>query len=92
MLAGPAALSSAILLHNEAANLAQRVALYVCIVLVCAASYVILRLSARSAHWLSPIAMSITTRIMGLLLAAVAMQFMLNAFKQLNPAWLPGLS
>ena len=27
---------------------------------------------------------------MGLLLAAVAMQFMLNALRQLNPAWLPG--
>jgi small neutral amino acid transporter SnatA (MarC family) len=31
--------------------------------------------------------MSITVRIMGLLLAAVAMQFMLNALRQLNPAW-----
>ena len=33
--------------------------------------------------------MSITARIMGLLLAAVAIQFMLNAIRQLNPAWLP---
>ena len=51
--------------------------------------HLILRISARSARWLSPIAMSITARIMGLLLAAVAMQFMLNAVKQLNPAWFP---
>jgi small neutral amino acid transporter SnatA (MarC family) len=35
------------------------------------------------------LAMSITARIMGLLLAAVAMQFMLNAVRQLNPAWFP---
>ena len=90
MLAGLGAISSAILLHNQAANVAQRVGLYACIVGVCAASYIILRISARSAHWLSPIAMSITTRIMGLLLAAVAMQFMLNALRQLNPAWFPG--
>jgi len=27
---------------------------------------------------------------MGLLLAAVAMQFALNALRQLNPAWFPG--
>jgi multiple antibiotic resistance protein len=89
MLAGPGAISTAILLNNQAANVAQRIALYVCIVGVCAASYLILRISARSARWLSPIAMSITARIMGLLLAAVAMQFMLNAVRQLNPAWFP---
>ena len=89
MLAGPGAISTAILLHNQAGNLAQRVALYLCIVGVCAGSYVILRISARSARWMSPIAMSIATRIMGLLLAAVAMQFMLNAVRQLNPNWFP---
>ena len=87
MLAGPGAISTAVLLQNQAAGLGQRVALYLCIGAVCLASYVILRISARSARWLSPIAMSITVRIMGLLLAAVAMQFMLNALRQLNPAW-----
>ena len=89
MLAGPGAISTAVLLQNQAASLGQRVALYFCIGAVCLASYVILRISARSARWLSPIAMSITVRIMGLLLAAVAMQFMLNALRQLNPAWFP---
>ena len=89
MLAGPGAISTAVLLHNQAANLGQRVALYLCIAGVCFVSYLILRLSARGARWLSPIAMSITTRIMGLLLAAVAIQFMLNAVRQLNPAWFP---
>ena len=81
MLAGPGAISTAVLLQNQAASLGQRVALYLCIGAVCLASYVILRISARSARWLSPIAMSITVRIMGLLLAAVAIQFMLNAIK-----------
>ena len=89
MLAGPGAISTAVMLHNQAANLGQRVALYLCIAGVCAASYLILRLSARSARWLSPIAMSITARIMGLLLAAVAVQFMVNAVRALNPAWFP---
>jgi multiple antibiotic resistance protein len=41
----------------------------------------ILRVSARSARWLNPIMMNIAIRIMGLLLAAVAVQFMLNAIK-----------
>ncbi|MGO8928476.1 MAG: MarC family protein [Limisphaerales bacterium] len=89
MLAGPGAISTAVLLHNQAANLAQRVALYLCILAVSLASYLILRISARGARWLSPIAMNITARIMGLLLAAVAIQFMLNAVRQLNPALFP---
>jgi multiple antibiotic resistance protein len=89
MLAGPGAISTAIMLHNQAANLAQRVALYLCIVAVSVASYLVLRISARGARWLSPIAMNITVRIMGLLLAAVAIQFMLKALHQVNPALFP---
>ena len=90
MLAGPGAISTAILLHKQAATVAQRVALYLCIIAVALASYLILRLSARGARWLSPIAMKITVRIMGLLLAAVAVQFMLNAVRELKPDWLTG--
>ncbi len=89
MLAGPGAISTAIVLHSQADNLGQRVALYVCILAVCFGCYVILRLSARGAQWLSPIALSITTRIMGLLLSAVAIQFMLNAVHQLKGEWFP---
>jgi len=89
MLAGPGAISTAVLLHNQATNLGQRAALYFCILAVMLASYLILRISAHGARWLSPIAMSITTRIMGLLLAAVAIQFMLRAVRLLNPAWIP---
>ena len=89
MLAGPGAISTAILLQNQAANLGQRAALYGCILAVALASYLILRISARGARWLSPIAMNITVRIMGLLLAAVAIQFALNALKQLKVEWFP---
>jgi MarC family membrane protein len=87
MLAGPGAISTAILLQNQAADLAQRIALYGCILVVCVACYVILRISARGAQWLSPIAMNVTVRIMGLLLCAVAIQFMLNAIKQIKGDW-----
>jgi len=83
MLAGPGAISTAILLHQQATNTGQTIALYVCILAVSLASYVILHLSANGARWLSPIAMNITVRIMGLLLAAVAIQFALNAAKEL---------
>jgi multiple antibiotic resistance protein len=88
MLAGPGAISTAVLLQNQANGVTQRLALYGCIVVVCVGSYVVLRLSARGAKWLSPIAMNITVRVMGLLLAAVAIQFMLNAIKELRPDWI----
>jgi multiple antibiotic resistance protein len=81
MLAGPGAISTTILLQNEAKDIPQHLALYGCIVAVAFVSYLILRISARSTRWLTPIVMSIAIRVMGLLLAAVAVQFMLNAIK-----------
>src|SRR5436190_24283492 len=44
MLAGPGAISTAILLHNQAANVAQRIALYCCILGVSLACYVVFRI------------------------------------------------
>jgi multiple antibiotic resistance protein len=87
MLAGPGAISTAILLQAQAKNIFQSAALFGCILGVALASYLILRIAARGARWLSPIALRITTRIMGLLLAAVAIQFMLNAIKALRVEW-----
>jgi len=82
MLAGPGAITTAVLLHNRAeGNFTLQAALCLCIVGVCLASYLILSWSARGAQWLSPIAMRVTNRIMGLLLAAVAVQFMIDGLK-----------
>ena len=83
MLSGPGAISTVVLLRGQAEGLAKTLVLCACILGVCAASYLILRLSAKGAKWLNPIAMKITTRIMGLLLAAVACQFMINALRDL---------
>jgi multiple antibiotic resistance protein len=90
MLAGPGAISTTILLQNEAKNFSQHAALCGCIVAVAVASYWIFRLAVQGARWLNPIAMSIAIRVMGLLLAAVAVQFMLNAFKAFAGELIPG--
>jgi len=84
MLAGPGAISTVIVLHGQARGLAQQIALCGCILAVSLVSYLVLRLSARGMQWLSPIALRITTRVMGLLLAAIAFQFMLNAIAALR--------
>ena len=82
MLAGPGAITTAILLHNEAKSFDQQIALALSIVAVLVASYMVFRLSAKGAKWLRPIALKIITRLMGLMLAALACQFMFDALKE----------
>jgi multiple antibiotic resistance protein len=88
MLSGPGAISTVILLQSEAKDLWYSAALCGCIVLVSVACYWVLRMAAHGAKRLNPIALRIGTRVMGLLLAAIAIQFMLNAIKVLRPGWL----
>ncbi len=54
MLAGPGAISTAILLQNRAQGWEQKTALCCCIAGVAFVSYLILRLGAHGARWLSP--------------------------------------
>jgi multiple antibiotic resistance protein len=84
MLAGPGAISAVIVLQSKAVDVAQHAALFGCIIAVSIVSYLILRFAASGAGRLSPIALRITARIMGLLLAAVAIQFLLKALQDLG--------
>ena len=84
MLAGPGAISTVILLHNRAANLTQQIALIICILAIAAVSFLIFALSVKGTRWLNPIMLRLIERLMGLLLAAIAFQFFLNALKDLN--------
>lgn len=86
LLSGPGAISTVILLNNRARDVVQQGALIGCIAAVCFVSYLILRVSAHGSRWLSPIAMKIATRLMGLLLAAIAFQFLINAIREV---WVP---
>ncbi len=70
-----------ILLEAQAATWTQRGLLLACLVAVGLASYVTLALGATGAKWLSPIAEKVITRLMGLLLAALAVQFLFNGLK-----------
>jgi len=85
MLSGPGAISTVILLESEATTVWHSLALCGCILLVSLASYGVLRMAAHGAKRLNPIALRIGTRVMGLLLAAIAVQFMVNALKTLVP-------
>src|SRR5882757_5273585 len=57
MLAGPGAISTVILLENQAkgdSTIAKHIGLYLCIIGVALASFLILRVAAKSAKWFSP--------------------------------------
>lgn len=84
MLAGPGAISTVIVLHSKAIGWSQQLSLGLCVVAVCGLSYGVFAVSAHGARWLSPIALRVSTRVMGLLLAAIAMQFLLNALRELK--------
>ena len=88
MLSGPGAISTVILLQSEATTVWHSLALCGCILLVSLASHGVLHMAAHGAKRLNPIALRIGTRVMGLLLAAIAVQFMLNAIKALKPGLL----
>jgi multiple antibiotic resistance protein len=81
MLAGPAAISTVILLEGQAPTWAHRGVLLACVASVGLASYITLALGASGAKWMSPLAEKIITRLMGLLLAALAVQFLFNGLK-----------
>jgi multiple antibiotic resistance protein len=82
MLAGPGAISTAILLRAQAKGWTEEGALLLCILVVCFLCYLVLRLASHGVGWISPIAMRIATRIMGLVLAAIAIQFTLDALAE----------
>ena len=84
MLAGPGAISTVVLLQARADTWVKHGVLFGSILLVCLATFMVLAISARTTKWISPIALRITTRIMGLLLAAIAFQFLLNALRELK--------
>jgi multiple antibiotic resistance protein len=84
MLAGPGAITTVVLLFQRATGTLQHLALLGTIVVVCTATFWILALSSKGAKWLNPLLLRLVERLMGLLLAAIAMQFLINALNDLH--------
>jgi len=82
MLSGPGAITTAILLASKARSFVYDAVLVLIFGLVCLLCYGIFRLSILKASRISPILMNITTRIMGLILASTAFQFIIDGIKK----------
>jgi multiple antibiotic resistance protein len=81
ILAGPGAISTAMVLAGQAPSWAHSAIVYGAIILTAAVSYVTLLLGQRLVKVLGTTGIRVLTRIMGLLLAAVATQFILTGLK-----------
>lgn len=84
LLAGPGAISTAII-AAERGGLAHQFAVVGCIAIVCLVSWAVLSRAHAIATWLSLTGLNVATRILGLLLAAMAVQTMAEGLKELLP-------
>jgi multiple antibiotic resistance protein len=87
LLAGPGAISTTII-AAERGGLVHQLALIACIAIVCLVSWLVLSRATAIAAKVSLTGLNVATRILGLLLAAMAVQTMAEGLKDL----LPGLA
>ncbi|HWA58235.1 MAG TPA: MarC family protein [Gemmatimonadales bacterium] len=82
ILAGPGAISTAMVLASQATTVPESAVVYVSILLTAIISYWTLLLGERLLAVLGRTGIRVLTRIMGLLLAALATQFILTGIKE----------
>jgi multiple antibiotic resistance protein len=85
MTAGPGAITTVIVLAGEAHAMPNMAVLFLSILVVMVIVYVMLRNAARIQRFLGPSGLNITTRLMGLVLAAVAVQFVVHGVASVMP-------
>jgi multiple antibiotic resistance protein len=86
LLSGPGAIASAMVLSARAHTMADRAALYIGIATVGLATWLVLRGAGTVARVLGRTGMNIIARVMGLILAAVAAQFVIDGIRAAFPA------
>ncbi|MDQ4081094.1 MAG: MarC family protein [Gemmatimonadota bacterium] len=82
MLAGPGAISTVMVLAAQARTPARAAVVYISIVLTLLISWIMLRVSDRVMSRFGQTGIRVTMRIMGLMLAAVAVQFMMTGLRE----------
>ena len=81
MLAGPGAISTIMVLAGQARTVGQSVVVYLSIVLTALVCWLTLRIGERLMARMGQTGIRVMTRIMGLLLAAIAVQFVITGTK-----------
>jgi multiple antibiotic resistance protein len=82
MLAGPGAISTVMVLAAQARTMPQKLVVHASIVVTALASWIVLRLGERLVQRMGETGIRVMTRIMGLLLAALAVQFVISGAQE----------
>lgn len=88
LLAGPGAISTVILFSQQMPNITGKLALACICVLLALVIWICLYLAPRIAQRMSKTSMNIMTRVMGLVLAAMAVEFIVSGIGHLLPGLL----
>ena len=84
LVAGPGAIATAIVLWRQHPGVEGHVAVLLAIVLAVACVGASLILAERTTRWVSPAVLAFLTRVFGLLLAAIAVQLVVDGVKSLT--------
>jgi multiple antibiotic resistance protein len=84
LLAGPGAIGTSII-AGEAGGTTHKLVLLACIVVVCAVLWWLLRVAHSVGERISKTGLNVATRLLGLLLAAIAIQTMAEGLRRLFP-------
>lgn len=87
MLAGPGAITAVVLLAQQSNSFFQTSIVVINIFVVSLITFLILRIAASKSALFSGITLKIISRLMGLLLAAIAVQFILNGLQDGLSLW-----
>lgn len=83
LIAGPGAMGAAILLMaNQEGNVTGQAIIIASLLVILLLTFVSMLLAGKIQHWLGVTGMHVITRIMGVLLCALAVQFMFDGIKQ----------
>jgi len=83
LLCGPGSISTVIILQSQAVSWENNVALLVAIPVVYFSCFLVLRFAANHAERLNPIVVRILRRLMGLIFAVIAVQFVIDGVGKL---------
>jgi multiple antibiotic resistance protein len=85
LLSGPGAITTVIILMTRAQTWPQMAVVVGAILVVSASTFFILAGSHYFLRWIGPSGVRVMNRLMGLILAAIAVQFVINGIKDLLP-------
>ena len=80
IISGPGAISSLMIAKSEAINSVQNGYAYIALVLLMLTFYILFYITSFCSKWLKPALVQITTKLCGLIVLAMAAQFVANGF------------